>query len=137
MTTAKNKSPSHGVVLRKDTAPHSAKLVPREKGSHKGKGVEIRLKSKTWKTLARQRGQMKDLIETYGAAVAKSRRLRKSVGFVVRIGAGGEPHFRPLEDEPPREAEPTTNGSGGELQTALGAARERGQARVADSPKWH
>ena len=63
MTTARNKSPSHGVVLREDTAPHSAKPVPRGKESRKGKGVEIRLKSKTWKTIARQRGQMKDLIE--------------------------------------------------------------------------
>ena len=52
MTTARNKSPSHGVVLREDTAPHSAKPVPRGKESRKGKGVEIRLKSKTWKTIA-------------------------------------------------------------------------------------
>jgi hypothetical protein len=94
--------------------------------------VEIRLKSNTLKTLATQRGQMKDLIETYGAAVEKSRRLRKSVSFVVRIGAGGEPDFRPLEDGSPQEAERTTSGSEGELQAALGAARERGQARVAD-----
>jgi hypothetical protein len=114
-------------VSRKDAAQH-AKLVPSGKGSHRGKGVEIRLKSKTWKTVARQRDQMEDLIETYGAAVAKSRRLRKSVSFVVHVGARGDSNCRPLEDE----AGAGTEEGGSELQAALAAARERGQMRVAD-----
>jgi hypothetical protein len=130
MTTARNKSPSHGLVLRKNTAPHSAKLVPSGKGSPQVKQVEIRLKSRTLRTLATQRAQMKDLIETYGAAVAKSQRLRKSVSFVVKIGAGGEPKFHALEGESPHQTEATVDGS--ELQAALAAARERGQTRVAD-----
>jgi hypothetical protein len=131
MSTARIKSSGHETMLPKGTARHSAKLVPSAKGSRKGKGVEIRLKSKTWKTLARQRDQMEDLIETYGAAVQKSRRLRKSVSFVVRRGVGGEPNFRPLEDESPQEPNATSEGSE-DLQSALAAARERGQARVAD-----
>lgn len=131
MSTARVKS-SGALVPRKNTVVYGAKLVPGGKGSHHGKGVEIRLKSKTWKTVARQRDQMENLIETYGAAVAKSRRLGKSVSFVVRIGACGEPNFHPLEDESPLEAESATDGSEEELQAALAAARERGQRRVAD-----
>jgi hypothetical protein len=119
-------------MLPEGAARHSAELVPSAKGSRKGKAVEIRLKSKTWKTLARQREQMEDLIETYGAAVEKTRRLRKPVSFVVRISVGGEPNFRPLEDDSPQEANAKRDGSEGDLQSALAAARERGQARVAD-----
>jgi hypothetical protein len=131
MSTARVKS-SRAAVLRKDAAQHGAKLVPSGKGSHKGKGVEIRLKSKTWKTVARQRDQMEDLIETYGAAVAKSRRLRMSVSFVVHVGACGESNCWPIEDVSPHEAGARTAAGGGELQAALAAARERGQTRVAD-----
>lgn len=131
MSTARSKSSRHETVLPKGAARHSAKLVPSAKGSRKGKGVEIRLKSKTLKTLATQRGQMKDLIETYGAAVEKSRRMRKSVSFAVHIAPGGEPSFRPLKDESPQQANATSEGSE-DLQSALAAARERGQARVAD-----
>jgi hypothetical protein len=131
MSTAKVKS-SRVAASRKNTVAYAVKLVSGGEGFHKGKEVEIRLKSKTWKTIARQRDQMGNLIETYGAAVAKSRRLRKSVSFVVRIGAGGEPNFRLLEEESPLAAESRTGGSEGELHAALAAARERGQTRVAD-----
>jgi hypothetical protein len=96
MSTARIKPPRHGTALNKDNAHFGAKLVPSGKGSHQVKQVEIRLKSKTLKTLATQRGQMKDLIETYGAAVEKSRRMGKSISFVVHICAGAEPNFRSL-----------------------------------------
>jgi len=132
MTMPRIKSPRDGMVLRKDTALYSAKLVPSGKGSRKVKRVEIRLKYKTLKTLASQRDHMEDLIETYGAAVEKSRRMKTSVSFVVHIGAGGEANFRPLERGSLQAAEGTTDGSEGDLQSALTAARERGQARVAD-----
>jgi hypothetical protein len=131
MSTARIKPPRHGMALNKDTAHFGAKLVPSGKGSHQVKQVEIRLKSKTLKTLATQRGQMKDLIETYGAAVERSRRIGKSVSFVVHIGAGDEPNFRSLEGGPP-ETDLTADGSASDLESALTAARERGQARVAD-----
>src|SRR5216683_6280407 len=131
MSTARIKSSRHETVLPKGAARHSAKLVPSAKGSRKGKGVEIRLRSKTLKTLATQRGQMKDLIETYGAAVERSRRIGKSVSFVVHIGAGAEPNFRSLEGGPP-ETDLTADGSASDLESALTAARERGQSRVAD-----
>jgi hypothetical protein len=132
MTTARIRSPRDGMVLREDATRNSVKLVPRSKGSRKVKPMEIRLKYKTLRTLASQHGQMKDLIETYGAAVKKSRLMRKSVSFVVHINPSGEPNFRPLEDASPPEGESTKDRSDGNLESALTAARERGQERVAD-----
>ncbi len=124
-------------MLRKRVTRYSAKLatallVPSGGASHKGKLVAFRVRYKTLKTLAGRAGQMKALIETYGAAVEKSRLMGQSVRFVVDIGPGGEPKFGSLESISTQNAAPATTGRDGDLQSALAAARERGQARVAD-----
>jgi hypothetical protein len=118
------------MVPRKHTSHYSAKLVS-SAGTSKKVEVKIRLRSRTLKTLASQKGPMKALIETYGAAVEKSRLLGKSVRFVGRIGPGIKPNFRLLETGSPQEGEMATN-EHGDLGSALTAARERGQARIAD-----
>ena len=75
---------------------------------------------------------MKALIETYGAAVEKSRLLGKSVHFVGRIAPGIEPNFRLLETGSPQENQGATDEHDDHLESALAAARERGQARIAE-----
>ncbi len=132
MTTARIKSPGTGLAPRQHTKRYYAKLVSSGAATRKVKGVEIRLRYRTLKTLARQGGQMKALIETYGAAVEKSRLMGKSVSFVVNIDPGGEPTFRPFERGSRQGVEPATDEREGDLQSALAAARKRGQARVAD-----
>jgi hypothetical protein len=127
MRPAKIKAPIVPMIPRKYTRQHSAKLVS-SGGTPKGLELKIRLRSKTLKTLASQKGSMKALIETYSAAVVKSRLLGKSVRFVGRIGPGIEPNFR-LETGSPQKGE-ATNEHNGDLGSALTAARERGQALV-------
>jgi len=73
MTTARIKSPGTGVASRQHPKRYHAKLVSSGAATRKVKGVQIRLRYRTLKTLAHQRGRMKALIETYGAAVEKSR----------------------------------------------------------------
>jgi hypothetical protein len=131
MRTARIKSPTDPMVPRKHTSHYSAKLVS-SGGTSKKVEVKIRLRSKTLKTLASQKGPMKALIETYGEAVEKSRLLGKSVRFVGRIGPGITPNFRLLETSSPQEGEVATNEHDDDLESALAAARERGQTRVAE-----
>ncbi len=136
MPTSNPKS-SRGGGTRKPTTrpvatPASAFLIETGGPPHKGKSLAIPVRSKTLKALAGQPGQMGALIETYGAAVEKSRLMGRSVSFVVDVGPRGEPKFRQVEDTPPQASRPATGEHEGDLQAALAAARERGRGRVAD-----
>jgi hypothetical protein len=72
------------------------------------------------------------LIESYGAAVERSRLMGRPVRFVVDVGPRGESKFGQVEDPPACLPQPATAEREGDLQAALEAARERGHARVAD-----
>jgi hypothetical protein len=112
---------------------YSAKLTSSGRGSNKTEEVKILIKSKTLRILASESRSTKTLIEKYGAAVARSR-MGKSVRFIVRLSPGHEPKFRLLEGESLQEAEaePARNEHDGDLESALAAARERGQVRIAE-----
>lgn len=71
-------------------------------------------------------------MESYGAAIEKSRLTGQAVSFVVDVGPRGRPRIRPAEDRAPAAAEVTTAEREGDLSAALEAARERGRARVAE-----
>jgi hypothetical protein len=130
MATARIKSPTDATVPVKHGTGYSAKLTSGDRPSSKIE-VKIPLKSKTLRILASESRSTKTLIEKYGAAVARSR-MGKSVRFIVRLRPGHEPKFRLLEGESAQEAEPAGNELDGDLESALAAARERGQARIAE-----
>ncbi len=112
--------------------PSSAMLIESSGHAHKGKPLAISVQSSTLRTLAGQPGQMEALLETYGAAVEKSRLMGQSVSFIVDVGPRGDPTFRPVETAPvtaPLHAAPERDG---DLGAALEAARHRGRARVAE-----
>jgi len=131
MPTARIKSPIDAAVPPKYTTRYSAKLVS-SGGMSNQVEMKIPLKSKTLKTIASEPRLTKVLIETYGAALEKSRRMGKAVEYVMHIGPSGKSHFRPLESGRAQRAESAMNERQGDLQSALAAARKRGQARVAD-----
>jgi len=114
----------------KGAARYSAKLTSSGRESDKVE-VQIPLKSKTLRILASESRTTKTLMEKYGAAVARSR-MGKSVRFIVRLSPGREPRFGLVESESPQDAEPAGNKHDGDLEPALAAARERGQARIAE-----
>jgi hypothetical protein len=130
MATARIKSPPDAMVPVKHGTGYSAKLTSSSPASSKIE-VKIPLKSKTLRILASESRSTKTLIEKYGAAVARSR-MGKSVRFIVRLSPGHEPKFRLLEGESAQEAEPAGSELDGDLESALAAARERGQARIAE-----
>lgn len=106
-------------------------LVVSSTGSAPHKQVLIRLRSGTLKTIEDKSEQMTTLIERYGAAVKKSRKIGKSISFVVDVGPTGDSNFRSLESAAPGSKR-AAGEAASDLRTALAAARERGQARVAD-----
>jgi hypothetical protein len=130
MPTARIKSPTDAMAPVKHGTRYSAKLTSSGPGSDKIE-VKIPLKSKTLRILASESRSTKTLIEKYGAAVARSR-MGRSVRFIVRLSPGHEPKFRLLEGESPQEAEPARKEHDVDLELALAAARERGQARIAE-----
>lgn len=71
-------------------------------------------------------------MESYGAAVEKSRRTGRAVSFMVDVSPRGRPKIRPAENGTVEAAESAVAESGGDLDAALAAARERGRTRVAE-----
>jgi hypothetical protein len=127
---ARVESATNAMALVKHGTRCSAKLTSSGGASNKIE-VKIPLKSKTLRILASESRSTKTLIEKYGVAVARSR-MGKSVRFIVRLSPGHQPKFRLLEGESPQEAELARNKHDGDLQSALAAARERGQTRIVE-----
>lgn len=138
MSTAKmpaSRSSGAGRKVRHAAASQRATAVLIQTGEsrHKGKPVAIRVRSKTLKTLAGQLIQMMgNLIDIYGRAVKESQRVGGAVSFIVDIGPGGAPSFRPFDGQAPGTAKPIAAERADDLQGALAAARDRGRVRVAD-----
>ncbi len=95
------------------------------------KPVAILIQAKTLKAVAGQPGPMATLIETYGAALEKSRLMGRSVRFLVDVGPQGEPKITPIESRA-QQTEQKAASEADDLQAALAAARARGRIRVAE-----
>jgi hypothetical protein len=96
------------------------------------KSFSVPVQFKTLQVLAGHPLQTGELIEKYGAALQKSRRMGRDVSFVVHVGPEGEPHFGKVETASSHQTTLTKVEVGSDLQEALKAARERGRTRVAD-----
>jgi hypothetical protein len=94
--------------------------------------LAISVRPETVRTLGAHRNVMGALMETYSAAVEKSRQTGRAVSFVVDVGPRGKPTISLAEDGSTKAAEPVAGASEGELAAALAVARDRGQARVAE-----
>ncbi len=110
---------------------HAASLLLRASAATKAKPVAIPVRPGTFKALSSQPGSMAALIETYGAALEKSRLSGRPVRFVVDVGPGGEPKITPVEGSRPAGQGADAAGQD-DLEEALAAARERGRLRVAE-----
>lgn len=99
-------------------------------GGTKVEPVAIPLRPEMFEALSGQPGPMRTLIETYGAALEKSRLSGRPVRFMVDVRPQGEPTITPVENAQPvgRAMDPGKD----ELESALAAARERGRRRVAE-----
>jgi hypothetical protein len=73
---------------------------------------------------------MKTLIEGYGAALEQSRLRGRAVRLVVDVGRHGTAKVTSLDTLSHGATEPAA--PGGDIETALSAARERGRRRVAE-----
>lgn len=94
------------------------------------KPVAIALRPRTFKTLAGQPSLMAALIETYGAALEKSRLIGQPVEFTVNVEPRGAPRITPIDRASP--AYEATGSGRNDLDGALAAARQRGRHRVAE-----
>jgi len=136
MTTSTLK-PAKGAGARKSTLGSVAKaastlLIKTGGSSHRGKALAIPILSKTMKALAGQPAQMGVLLETYGAAIEKSRLTGQLVRIIVDVDPRGKSKFKEVEVTPAPTPDPITGESKDNLQEALEAARGRGRARIAD-----
>ena len=101
--------------------------------SPKAKPMAITVRPRTMQAVARQPGPMTALIETYGAALEQSRRIGRSVRFMVDVGPRGEPRFTAITDHAVPAGDIAANAADpNDLDTALTAARARGRHRVAE-----
>jgi hypothetical protein len=94
--------------------------------------LAISVRPETVRTLGAHRNFMGALMETYSAAVEKSRQTGRAVSFIVDVGPRGKPTISLAEDGSTKAAEPVAGASEEELAAALAVARDRGQARVAE-----
>src|SRR4051794_32281141 len=133
MATPKLKADRTGGPPRRTQAAASkqptALLVNPAGGPGPG-SVAITVRPKTFRTLASQSGSVRALIESYGAALERSRRSGRQVRFVVDVAPQGAATITPLEAPQPAEAPETAPTD--DLEAALAAARARGQSRVAE-----
>jgi hypothetical protein len=115
MSTAKPEAAARGTTLLLGAATQAGAL-------------EIPVRSETLKTAAARPAQIGELLNTYSAAVERSRLMQQPVSFVVDVGPRGEPTFRAIvvhaPDRAPRDED--------DLEAALAAARDRGRVRVAE-----
>ena len=111
----------------------TALLVSTGGPSLKAKSVAIAVRPKTLKAVAGQPGPMTALIETYGAALEKSRLIGRSVRFMVDVGPRGDHKFTPIEGQA-RQIDETSAGKAesDDLESALTSARARGRIRVSE-----
>jgi hypothetical protein len=101
--------------------------------SPKAKPMAITVRPRTMQAVACQPGPMTALIETYGAALEQSRRMGRSVRFMVDVGPRGEPRFTAITDHAVPAGDIAANAADpNDLDTALTAARARGRHRVAE-----
>lgn len=107
-------------------------LVESRSSPRQEKPLAISVRSKTLRTLGAHRSGMGALMESYGAAVEESRRTGRAVSFMVDVSPRGRPKIRPAENGTVEAAESAVAESGGDLDAALAAARERGRTRVAE-----
>jgi len=138
MATSKTKSGRQTSSLHRARAGTGAEqtaglLVSTSGRSLQGKPMAITVRPKTLEVVARQLGAMTILIETYGAALEQSRRMGRSVGFVVDVEPRGEPRFTPIggQGHPVGEIV-ASEAAPDDLEVALTAARARGRHRVAE-----
>ena len=74
--------------------------------------VAIPVRPSTLKVVASEPVRMRALIETYGAAVEKSRRSGRAVRFVVDVAPQGALRITPIEGEAAQRPEPLTVAEG-------------------------
>ena len=128
---AEPKATDSGAKARRSQAgaTKGAGLVLEKIGRPATSPVSIALGAKAFATVARQRGPMKVLIETYGDALERSQRTGEAVTFVVAVEPRGRPKITALEPTTEAQAIPEEAGN---LDWALEAARGRGRMRVAE-----
>lgn len=94
--------------------------------------LRISVRPETARTLGAHQRAMGTLMETYSAAVEKSRKTGRAVSFIVDVGPRGKPTISLAENETTKAVETAAGASEQELAAALSAARDRGRARVAE-----
>jgi hypothetical protein len=101
--------------------------------SPKAKPMAITVRPRTMKAVASQPGPMTALIETYGDALEQSRRVGRSVRFMVDVEPRGEPRFTAITDHAVPAGDIAANATDpNDLEASLTAARTRGRHRVAE-----
>lgn len=138
MAVSRTKSARHPTSLSRGHAGiagegTTAVLIGVGGRSPKAKPMAITVRPRTMKAVARQPGPMTALIETYGAALEQSRRMGRSVRFMVDVEPRGEPRFTAITDHAEPAGEIAANvADPNDLEAALTAARARGRHRVAE-----
>src|SRR5215471_2498985 len=87
--------------------------------------LRISVRPETARTLGAHQRAMGTLMETYGAAVEKSRKTGRAVSFIVDVGPRGKPTISLAENETTKAIETAAGASEQELAAALAAARDR------------
>ena len=96
------------------------------------KELRIPIAAKTWEALPKKQNLFRFLLKSYGKAFEKSRYLGKSVSYRIKVEPGRSPKIISFVEETPSKQEPASRETGNtDLQSALVAARERGQHLVA------
>lgn len=133
MVASSSKAGKTGESLQRSRgiAEHALSFQLATTGTAKAKPIAVALPAGTFKTLSSRPGLMTTLIETYGAALERSRLSGQPVRFVVDVTPSGEQKITPVEDEA-KEAPADAHRAGSDLPAALAAARERGRLRVAE-----
>jgi hypothetical protein len=92
--------------------------------------VAIPVRTKAYKALAAKPARVKALIERYGEAFEKSRKMGRRVSFRVDVEPDRTPKITAIEGEDAPEA--SVGPVSSDLKNALAAARQRGRGRVAE-----
>ena len=117
---AEGRSTAGGAKARRVRRAGAVMLEKSGRGS--SASVSIAVRAKAFASVARERGPMKVLIETYGEALERSRRTGEAIRFVVAVEPRGRPKITTLDDAPP----PDEKAPPQDLHQALEAARARG-----------
>jgi hypothetical protein len=122
MPRSKSRSVRRSALARKRISGRTGKQLS---------DITIPIKPKLYKALGEETMRIKDLIETYGKAIEKSRRIDRPVRFSVEV-RGGSPKIESIAGKSALDKRVSAKVRNPKLEDALRAARARGQGRVAD-----